>query len=101
MVGLGGGSLPHNFTKPDRIDQYGPPAGSFERKDLPTAREYIHYALSLPVATVVIGIDSIATLDAVMKDISGFESLPAATMNSIAGRAQGFRTTGFWLPSRV
>ncbi len=92
--------LAHNFTKPDRIDQYGPPAGVFDRKDLPTAREYIHYALTLPVATVVIGMDSIDTLDAVTKDISGFKPLPAATMESIADRAQVFRTTGFWIPGR-
>ncbi len=90
--------LPRNFTKPDRIDQYGPPAGAFDRKDLPTAREYIHYALSLPVATVVIGIDSIQTLDAITRDISGFKPLPAATMKRISERAQIFRTTGFWIP---
>lgn len=92
--------LPRNFTKPDRIDQYGPPAGIFERKDLPTAREYIHYSLSLPVATVVIGIDSIETLDAVVRDVAGFRPLSTAQMKSIANRAQGFRTTGFWIPVR-
>lgn len=92
--------LPRNFTKPDRIDQYGPPAGIFEREDLPTAREYIHYSLSLPVATVVIGIDSRETLDAVIKDTAGFKPLSAENMKSIADRAQGFRTTGFWIPAR-
>jgi len=92
--------LPHNFTKPDRIDQYGPPPGVFEKEGLPTAREYIHYALTLPVSTVVIGIDSLQTLDAVIRDISGFTSLSAAAMKSIADRAQVFRTTGFWLPAR-
>lgn len=92
--------LPHNFTKPDRIDQYGPPSGALDRKDLPTAREYLHYALTLPVATVVVGIDSLDTLDAVSKDISGFKPLMAATMHSIADRAQVFKTTGFWIPGR-
>ena len=92
--------LEHNFTKPDRIDQYGPPAGVFEKKGLPTAREYIHYALSLRVATVVIGIDSLETLDAVMKDVSGFRPLAAASMKSISESAQVFKTTGFWIPGR-
>jgi len=92
--------LPHNFTVPDRIEQYGPPAGALERKDLPTAKEYIHYALTLPVATVVIGIDSHQTLDAVIRDVSGFKPLSTAGMKSISARAQVFRTTGFWIPSR-
>jgi len=94
--------LRHNFTKPDRIDQYGPPAGVFERKDLPEAKDYLHYALSLPaVSTVVVGIDSRQTLDAVMRDASGFRPLSSADMKSISERAQVFRTTGFWLPSRA
>jgi aryl-alcohol dehydrogenase-like predicted oxidoreductase len=92
--------LPHNFTKPDRIDQYGPPPGVFEKEGLPTARDYIHYALTLPVATVVIGIDSLQTIDALIRDIAGFIPLSAAVMKSIAGRAQVFRTTGFWIPAR-
>jgi aryl-alcohol dehydrogenase-like predicted oxidoreductase len=92
--------LPNNFTKPDRIDQYGPPAGVLQKEGLPTAREYIHYALTLPVATVVIGIDSFQTIDAVIRDISGFTPLSPAAMKSIADRAQVFRTTGFWIPAR-
>ena len=92
--------LPHNFTRPDRIDQYGPPAGVLQKEDLPTAREYIHYSLTLPVATVVIGIDSLQTIDAVIRDISGFTPLSPAGMKSIADRAQVFRTTGFWIPAR-
>jgi aryl-alcohol dehydrogenase-like predicted oxidoreductase len=90
--------LRHNFTKPDRIDQYGPPATAFERKDLPEARDYIHYALTLPVSTVVIGIDSMQTLNAVVRDVAGYKPLSAAQMKSITDRAQVFRTTGFWLP---
>ncbi len=90
--------LRHNFTKPDRIDQYGPPAAAFERKDLPEARDYIHYAMTLPVSTVVIGIDSLQTLEAVVRDVSAFKPLSAAEMKSISDRAQVFRTTGFWLP---
>jgi len=90
--------LRHNFTKPDRIDQYGPPAAAFDRKDLPEAKEYLHYALTLPVSTVVVGIDCVQTLDALMHDVADFRPLPPAEMKSISERAQGFRTTGFWLP---
>jgi len=90
--------LRHNFTKPDRIDQYGPPGGAFENKDLPEAKDYIHYALTLPVSTVVIGIDSLQTLDAVVRDVLDFRPLSAERMKSISDRAQVFRTTGFWLP---
>jgi len=90
--------LSNNFTKPDRIEQYGPPAGAFERKDLPDAKEYLHYALTLPVSTIVVGIDCMQTLDALMRDVAVFKPLAPAEMKSISERAQVFRTTGFWLP---
>jgi aryl-alcohol dehydrogenase-like predicted oxidoreductase len=89
---------PH-ATKPDRIDQYGPPPEALERWDLPTPKDYIHYALSLPIATAVIGIDSYFTLDGVVSAASEFTGpLPAETMASISERAQVFKTTGFWIP---
>ncbi len=90
--------LRSNFTKPDRIDQYGPPANAFERKDLPEAKDYLHYALTLPVSTVVVGMDCVQTLDALMRDVSGFRPLMPAEMKSISERAQVFRTSGFGLP---
>ena len=93
--------LRHNFTKPDRIDQYGPPAKAFERKDLPEAKDYLHYALTLPVSTVVVGIDSMQTLAALIRDVSGYKPLSPVEMKSISERAQVFRTTGFWLPGRA
>lgn len=86
-------------TKPDRIDEYGPPPEALKRWDLPTPRDYIHYALSLPIATAVVGIDSYFTLDGVVSAAREFESpLTAEEMKSISGRAQAFRTTGFWIP---
>jgi len=90
--------LRHNFTTPDRIEQYGPPADALRRPDLPEARDYIWYALSLPVSTVVVGIDSMQTLEAVVRDVQGFKQLSAENMKSISDRAHVFRTTGFWLP---
>lgn len=85
-------------TKPDRIDQYGPPPGALEPWDLPTPRDYIHYALSLPIATAVIGIDSYFTLDGVVSAALEFAPLDAGEMASISERAQAFKTTGFWIP---
>jgi aryl-alcohol dehydrogenase-like predicted oxidoreductase len=90
--------LQHNFTAPDRMDKFGPPAGVLERKDLPTAREYLHYALSQPVSTVVVGVDCLQTLDALVKDASEFKPLTAAQMKAISERAQVFRSTGYWIP---
>jgi aryl-alcohol dehydrogenase-like predicted oxidoreductase len=89
---------PH-ATKPDRIDEYGPPSGALARFDLPTPRDYIHYALTLPIATAVIGIDSLFTLDGVVSAAREFEApLSAKEMASISERAQVFNTTGFWIP---
>jgi len=86
-------------TTPDRIDEYGPPPEALERWDLPTPRDYIHYALSLPIATAVIGIDSYFTLDGVVSAAREFESpLTADQKASISKRAQAFKTTGFWIP---
>lgn len=86
-------------TKPDRIDEYGPPPGALDRWDLPTPRDYIHYALSLPIATVVVGMDSYFTLDGVVSSALEFAGpLSAQQMASINERAQAFKTTGFWIP---
>lgn len=86
-------------TKPDRIDEYGPPPGALDRWDLPTPRDYIHYALSLPIATVVVGMDSYFTLDGVVSAASEYVGpLSAQQMASINERAQAFKTTGFWIP---
>ncbi len=86
-------------TKPDRIDEYGPPPGALDRWDLPTPRDYIHYALSLPIATVVVGMDSYFTLDGVVSAALEFGGpLSAQQMASINERAQAFKTTGFWIP---
>lgn len=86
-------------TEPDRIDKYGPPPEALEPWDLPTPRDYIHYALSLPIATAVIGLDSFFTLDGVVSAALEFEHpLTAQEMASLSARAQVFKTTGFWIP---
>ncbi|MDP2955820.1 MAG: aldo/keto reductase [Longimicrobiales bacterium] len=87
-----------NATVPDRIEQYGPPPDAFERWDRPTPREYIHYALSLPIAAATIGIESYYTLDGVVASARDFEPIGAAQKASVTERAQVFATTGYWVP---
>jgi len=90
--------FPANATTPDRIEQYGPPPGAWDRWDLPTWTDYIHYVLSLPIATATIGIDSYFTLEGIVAAASTFEPLDADRMASINERAQLFSTTGYWIP---
>ena len=90
--------FPANANTPDRIEQYGPPAGAWDRWDLPSWNDYIHYVLSLPVTTATIGIDSYFTLDGVTAAAASFEPLPAERMTSIHERAQIFSSTGYWIP---
>ncbi len=90
--------FPANATTPDRIEQYGPPAGAWDRWDLPTWTEYIHYVLSLPITTATIGIDSYFTLDGILAAASTFAPISQEQRASITERAQIFATTGYWIP---
>ena len=90
--------FPANATTPDRIERYGPPPGAWDRWDLPTWTDYMHYVLSLPITTATIGIDSYFTLEGIVAAASTFEPLPADRMASINERAQVFSTTGYWIP---
>ena len=89
---------PANSTTPDRVEQFGAPPGAFDRWDLPTYRDYIHYALSLPIATATIGIDSHATLEGIVAAVGNFEPVTPERKASITERAQVFATTGYWVP---
>lgn len=90
--------FPANATPPDRIEEYGPPEGAWDRWDIPTWEEYIHYALSLPIATATIGIDSHYTLNGILAAVSSFTPLSQQQMASITERAKVFETTGYWIP---
>jgi aryl-alcohol dehydrogenase-like predicted oxidoreductase len=90
--------FPANANAPDRIEEYGPPPGAWDRWDLPTWTEYIHYSLSLPIATATIGIDSYFTLNGVRAAASSFNPLSREEMASITRRAKVFETTGYWIP---
>lgn len=88
----------NNATQLDRLERFGPPPEALEQPNLPTARDYLHYALSLPIATAVVGMDSFYTVEQVVEAAGEFAPLSAAEMASITERAQGFRTTGYWIP---
>ncbi len=90
--------LPANATVPDRIERYGPRKDAFQRWDRPTPREYIHYALSLPIAAATIGVDSHFTLDGIVAAAQDFTPVDTRTKASITERAQVFATTGYWVP---
>jgi aryl-alcohol dehydrogenase-like predicted oxidoreductase len=90
--------FPANATTPDRIEEYGPPQGAWDRWDLPTWTDYIHYVLSLPITAATIGIDSYFTLEGIAAAAASFEPLPAERMASISERAQIFSSTGYWIP---
>jgi len=90
--------FPANATTPDRIEEYGPPPGAWDRWDLPTWTDYIHYVLSLPITAATIGIDSYFTLEGIVAAASSFEPLSTERMASINERAQIFSGTGYWIP---
>jgi aryl-alcohol dehydrogenase-like predicted oxidoreductase len=90
--------FPANATTPDRIEEYGPPPGAWDRWDLPTWTDYIHYVLSLPIASATIGIDSYFTLEGIVTAAASFEPLSAERMASISEKAQIFSGTGYWIP---
>lgn len=86
-----------NTTKPDRIDQFGAPKEAFAHPNLPSPGDFLHYALSLPIATAVVGIDSFQTLEGVLGSVSNFAQLNAAEMASFSESVQVFKTTGYWI----
>jgi aryl-alcohol dehydrogenase-like predicted oxidoreductase len=88
-----------NATHLDRKDRFGPPPEAFDQPGLPSAEDYLRYALSLPITTAVVGMDSLYTLEEVVKIAINFSPLTSAEMASITERSQVFRSTGYWLPT--
>lgn len=78
--------------------RFAPPAEVFEHQRIPSPTEFMRYALSLPLTTVIAGIESMATLESVLRGISGFKVLSTAEMKSIHERSQPFAGTGYWIP---
>jgi aryl-alcohol dehydrogenase-like predicted oxidoreductase len=78
--------------------RFAPPAEVFERTSLPTATDFMRYALSLPLTTVVAGIESMETMESILRGVAGFKTLSAAEMKSIHERSRPFAGTGYWIP---
>jgi len=77
--------------------RFAPPPEAFE-KPHPSPQEFLRYALNLPITTAVVGLDSLATLDSVVKVASSFSPLTLAQSEDIHQRAQVFAGTGYWIP---
>jgi uncharacterized protein len=79
--------------------RYAPPPDAFNHP-VPTPDEYLRYAMSLPVATVLAGMDSVATLNGLATVASAFAPFAAAEAEDVRRRAQAFAGTGYWIPRR-
>ncbi len=86
-------------TSSPELHRFAPPADAFTRP-VPTPAEYLRYAMSLPVTTVLAGMDSLATLNGLHATASGFSQATAAEADDIRKRAQVFSGTGYWIPRR-
>jgi aryl-alcohol dehydrogenase-like predicted oxidoreductase len=93
------GSFDSRFKTDDHLElhRFAPPKEAFEKAP-PTPTDYLHYAMSLPLTVVLVGIDSRATLDSVLTIASTFSPLAASKMGEINRRAQALATTGYWIP---
>jgi uncharacterized protein len=59
-----------------------------------TAEEALRYAMSLPVATTICGIDSLAVLQQNLSVARGFQPMPAAEMQALRHRCAPFAADG-------
>jgi aryl-alcohol dehydrogenase-like predicted oxidoreductase len=78
------------------LHRFAPPAEAFEQPH-PTPDDFTRYALSLPIATAVVGLDSMATLEALVR-VAALAPLTAVEQQTIHERAQVFASTGYWIP---
>ncbi len=77
--------------------QYAPPAEAFSHP-VPQPEEYLRYAMSLPVTTVLAGMDSMATLAGLVDVGTAFRPMTPAEAADMHRRAQVFSGTGYWIP---
>ena len=64
------------------------------RQGIVTPQEAIRYALSLPIATLVSGIDSIAILRQNLDIVRGFQPMPASEMAALRQRVERYASDG-------
>lgn len=98
---IGGGFDSRSKTdKNPALHRFAPPPDAFS-KPHPSPEEFLRYALTLPITTALIGLDSAATLTRITKAGSAFGPLAPAEMKDISTRAQVFASTGYWIPRPV
>jgi predicted aldo/keto reductase-like oxidoreductase len=68
--------------------------GEVVRKKVVSAEEALRYAMSLPVATTVTGIDSLKVLRQDLRLARGFRPMPAAEMEALRRRCAGAAADG-------
>jgi len=99
LPGAVDGSFDSRF-KTDRrpeLHRFAPPREAFDRPH-PSADEFVRYAMSLPVSTVLVGLDSATTLASVANVASTLGAFTAPEMQDVHQRAQVFAGTGYWIP---
>ena len=77
--------------------RFAPPPEAFD-KPHPSPQEFLRYALTLPIATALIGLDSETTLARIVEAASARPVLTAAEAQDVQKRAQVFAGTGYWIP---
>jgi hypothetical protein len=99
LKGAIGGAFDSRFKtdKHPEQHQFAPPAEAFDHP-VPTPAEYLRYAMSLPVTTVLAGMDSIATLNGLAEAASAFSPMARAEADDVYKRSQVFSGTGYWIP---
>ena len=99
LKGAADGSFDSRFKtdKNPGLHRFAPPREAFD-KPHPSAAEFVRYARSLPVSTVLAGLDSLATLTSVLNVASTFRPMTVAEMREVHQRAQVFSGTGYWIP---
>ena len=99
LKGAADGSFDSRFKtdKNPELHRFAPPREAFD-KPHPSVAEFVRYAMSLPVSTVLAGLDSLATLTSVVNAASTFRPMAVAERREVHQRAQAFSGTGYWIP---
>src|SRR5216683_6507073 len=92
-LGLGGHHLGDAPDEKTAIQILGG-SGEMVRHGTITAHEGLRYAMSLPVATTISGIDTMEVLDQNLQVAVNFQSLSAAEMQSLRDRTRYFASDG-------
>jgi aryl-alcohol dehydrogenase-like predicted oxidoreductase len=83
--------------KNPELHRFAPPAEAFDQPH-PAPGDFLRYALGLPIATALVGLDSKATLESALNAATGDGPATPAQMHDIHQLAQVFTTTGYWIP---